>query len=102
MAAASKLKELKVNLSLLKKFVIELEESLKIADAIKASEASSKVEDYVVEMSKAIGLASGAAAEASMLVKDIQTCVAAQSLVAAADAEIAAELGTKGSKGGAN
>lgn len=64
----------KIDLTLLKQLVGELEAILATADGIQ-QESPSKNNDYVIEMSKAVGLASGAALEATMLVSDIQTLV---------------------------
>ena len=63
-------KGLKVDLTLLKRLVSELEASLASADVVK--EAALNSNDYVVEVSKAAGLASGLVVEATMLIGDIQ------------------------------
>lgn len=56
----------KVNLDLLKKLVGELESSLQNSEAVKSDN-----NEYVVELSKAAGLAAGVMQEASLLVLDI-------------------------------
>lgn len=61
----------KVDLTLLKKLIGELEMSLAAAEVLKSSSDKIDVNDYVVEMSKAIGLASGVSGEAALLVADI-------------------------------
>lgn len=64
----------KVNLTLLKKLVGELEASLTTAESIKSS-VNSDVNEYIIEMSKAAGLCAGVMSEAGMLVGDVQTMV---------------------------
>jgi hypothetical protein len=59
-----------INLTLLKKFVSELENSLSAAEAVRAS-PSGDSQDYLVEMAKASGLAVSASQEATMLLGDI-------------------------------
>jgi hypothetical protein len=61
----------KVDLDLLKRLVAELEISLNTAYGIKTDLKSEK-EEYVIEMSKATGLASGVMTEAALIVGDIQ------------------------------
>lgn len=58
----------KVNLDLLKKLVGELESSLNTAEGVKSDH-----NEYVVELSKAAGLAAGVMQEASFLVLDIHS-----------------------------
>lgn len=67
----------KVNLALLKRLVSELEASVNTADAIKTAVDSGEGKDheYIVEMSKAAGLAAGVMSESSMLIMDIQSLV---------------------------
>ena len=60
----------KVDLTLVKKLVSELESSLAAAEGIKT--AKGDVSDYIVELSKSAGLAAGIMQEASMLVMDVQ------------------------------
>ena len=70
----------KVDLTLLKKLVGELENTLNTADGIKKSGSpsnSTNVNDYIVEMSKATGLATGVMQEAAMLIMDIGSFVGA-------------------------
>ena len=66
--------KMKVNLSILKKLVAELEAGLDAAEGLKTKEDAS-IGDYVVEMSKAAGLAAGIMQEGSFLVNDIQAVV---------------------------
>jgi hypothetical protein len=63
----------KVDLTLLKKLVGELESSLTTADGIKTAEGD--VTEYIVELSKAAGLTAGVMQEAGMLIGDIQSQV---------------------------
>jgi hypothetical protein len=62
-------KNVKVDLTLLKKFVSELELNLTVADGIQV--AKGDVSDYLVEMAKSAGLALSISQEATMLVGDI-------------------------------
>lgn len=64
-------KAYKVDLTLIKKLVGELETSLATAEGMRTTSEPMDVNEYVVEMSKAIGLASGISSEASLLVADI-------------------------------
>jgi len=57
----------KVDLTLLKKLVIELEASLTTAEGVVETDHNG----YFVEMSKGAGLAAGVMQEASMLIMDI-------------------------------
>ena len=66
--------KLKVDLTLLKQLVSELETTMAAADLMPADTATA-TNDYVIEVSKAIGLASGVVLEASMLVSDIQVII---------------------------
>lgn len=71
-------KATKVNLDLLKKLVNELESALTLSNNIKDSKAgdvSQYMSEYVVEMSKASGLAAGVMTEASLIVTDIQALI---------------------------
>jgi hypothetical protein len=67
----------KVNLTLLKRLVSELEASIATAETIKTSAETSDGtnNEYIVEMSKAAGLAAGVMSESSMLIMDIQSLV---------------------------
>lgn len=65
----------KIDLTLLKKLVGELESSLGTADGIKAVEGD--ITEYIVEMAKAAGLCAGVMQEAAMLVADVQSNVMA-------------------------
>lgn len=61
----------KVNLTVLKRLVSELEASLLIAEGIKPSSDPDKVEG-LIEYSKALGLTTSILAEAGFLMGDIQ------------------------------
>lgn len=63
----------KVDLTLLKRLVGELESTLATAEGIKND--SQDVNEYVVEMQKAAGLAAGVMTEATLLVGDIAVAV---------------------------
>lgn len=63
------LKNVKVDLTLLKKFIAELELNLSVADGIHATKGN--VNDYLVEMAKSAGLAVSVSQEANMVVGDI-------------------------------
>ncbi len=64
----------KVDLTLLKRLVGELEAHLQKAESIKQS--GNKVgEEYVVEMSRAVGMTSGIMQEATLLISDIHTVI---------------------------
>lgn len=70
-------KNAKVDLKLLKRLVGELEASLATADGIKedTEAAEGDVQEYIVEMSKCIGLVTGVVAEATCLLGDIQVAI---------------------------
>jgi hypothetical protein len=69
--------KLKVDLSSLKRLVSELELQLGHADSLVEIELSKeKLNDYIVEMSKATGLASGIIKESTMLIDDIDNLIA--------------------------
>jgi hypothetical protein len=70
----------KVNLKILHALVKELETLLDQADALAETEAEPHL--YTVEMSKAMGVASGIMAEAGLLIGDIQVLSSNQSLKA--------------------
>lgn len=57
----------KINLDILTKLVDELKVSLETADTLKNNHT-----DYVVELSKAMGLCTGIMTESTMLIGDIQ------------------------------
>lgn len=81
----------KIDLTLLKKFVGELEASLTTADGIKTAEGD--ITEYIVELSKAAGLCAGIMQEAGMLVADVQQHVmAVQSPAPAAKGDIFEKL----------
>lgn len=66
--------KMKVDLSIIKKLIEELESGLEAAEQLKTKDGA-KISDYVVEMSKAAGLAAGIMQEGTFLVNDIQTMV---------------------------
>jgi hypothetical protein len=61
----------KIDLTLLKRLVSELESTLNTAEGIKTDVQANKIE-WVVELDKATGLAAGIMTEAGMLAGDIQ------------------------------
>lgn len=61
----------KIDLSLLKKFVSELENSLTAAEAVRLS-TEGNPHEYLVELSKAGGLAVSVSQEVTMLLGDVQ------------------------------
>lgn len=64
----------KVDLTLLKKFVTNLEESLNAAEKLRGAE-DNDTHATIMEFAKASGLAAGIMQEASMLVGDIQSLI---------------------------
>ena len=115
--------KVKVNLTLVKRFIDELEKALDAAELIKESAGAvfdndfevrrlaSVSDDYILAMYKASGFASGAADEAKLLMTDIHALIKAQSMLAATaalesylDSEKKAMggKGSGGSKPGAN
>jgi hypothetical protein len=66
----------KVDLTLLKKLIGELEISLATADTIKSGVATTNNHDYIIEMAKAAGLAAGTMQEAALIVSDISVLTA--------------------------
>lgn len=64
----------KIDLTLLKKLVGELENSLNNASNI-STDVDADLNEYIVEMSKAVGLCAGIMRESSMLIGDIHTAV---------------------------
>jgi hypothetical protein len=88
----------KVDLKLLKKLVGELESSLATADGLKdGSDAS----EYVVEMSKCAGLASGVMSESVALIGDIQVLIQKASGLSPKEDPLSKILGiVKGGGGG--
>lgn len=66
----------KIDLTLLKKLVIELERGLESCDKIKFDENGDQ-SDFIIEMSKSTGLVTGIMQESSMLIGDIQSIVKA-------------------------
>ena len=63
----------KIDLTLLKKLVGELESTLATAEGIKND--AGDVNEYVVEMQKGAGLAAGVMTEATLLIGDIAVAV---------------------------
>lgn len=75
------LKANKVDLTLLKRLVSELESSLSSADEVKelkTDKTAASINDSVVELSKAMGLTSGIMQEATLLMMDIQSVIRSQ------------------------
>jgi hypothetical protein len=62
-------KNAKVDLTLIKRLIGELESTLATAESIKTD--SKDMVEYIVEMQKAAGLASGVMTEAGLLIGDI-------------------------------
>jgi len=65
----------KVDLSLLKKLTEELEQGLNAAEEKRAAGSSSHNLEYLVELSKAMGLASSIAFESAALMQDIRVLI---------------------------
>lgn len=65
----------KIDLTILKRMVSELEFSIQKAEAITGTTSADKVET-IVELNKATGLAAGVLTEAGLLMADIQHLVA--------------------------
>jgi hypothetical protein len=61
----------KVDLTLIKKFISSLEQSLAVSDEIRTKQGD--VSEYLIELSRAAGIASGIMQEAGLLVADIQS-----------------------------
>jgi hypothetical protein len=68
-------KNAKIDLTLIKKLLGELETSLATAEGIKADAPESDVTDYIVELSKAAGLAANVMTEAGLLTGDIAAAI---------------------------
>jgi hypothetical protein len=66
----------KIDLTVLKRMVEELEASLGRADEIRAKPTAENRVDWIVELNKATGLAAGVLTEAGLLMGDIQHLVA--------------------------
>lgn len=64
----------KVDLTVLKRLVSELESLLATAEGIKTDVSGDKVE-YVVEMNKATGICAGILTESGLLMGDIQSLI---------------------------
>jgi hypothetical protein len=64
----------KIDLTILKRMVAELEASVNTAEAIRTDVKADKVE-WIVELNKATGLAAGVLTEAGLLMGDIQHMV---------------------------
>ena len=90
--------DVKVSLDLLKKLVNTLESTLAAAEAIMADKTPENVSDYVVEMSKCMGLAAGVAQESSMLVGDMRQAIKLNTSPSSKDDDALASLldGLKG------
>lgn len=93
-----------VDLTLIKRLVSELEQTL--TDGYKLNTETTKNE-YIVEMSKALGLTTGIVSEATMLMGDIGGIMRFSSSPASLDGSLAKVLGgtgtpSKGSPTGSN
>lgn len=64
----------KIDLTILKRMVAELEASVNTAEAIRTDVKADKVE-WIVELNKATGLAAGVLTEAGLLMGDLQHMV---------------------------
>jgi hypothetical protein len=83
----------KVNLTLLKKLVGELEKSLAAADALADSVGETTTVEYITEMARASGLAGIITQEDSMLIKDIYTLIRlSQGPTSSSESDVMAEL----------
>lgn len=87
----------KVDLTVLKRLVSELEAELATADGIKTDVSADKVE-WLVSLNKATGLAAGILTEAGLLMGDIQQLVAGGPSAGAPDKDFLNKLlgGLKG------
>lgn len=85
----------KVNLQLLKKLVETLESQISSAEALATSDDCN---EYIVELSKCLGLASGVALEATALCGDIQVLVKGAPLASAKEDMLEKLLGKVPSK----
>lgn len=96
-------KEAKVSLVLVKKLIGELEVVLDKANGLSETKETSDVNEYIVELAKASGVAAAVAQEATLLVGDIKHLIKVHSTPSASakDDELAALLGlVKGSNSG--
>jgi len=93
-------KDAKIDLTLLKKLVGELEATLATADGIKAEKTEENVSDYVVEMSKCAGLAAGVAEEATLLIADVRQAIRYNTSPAPKDDTLSSILGVLKGSGG--
>lgn len=73
------LKASRVNLSLLKRLVSELETTLISVDELKPVAEENATNEAIVELSKAVGIADGIVQEASLLMMDIKVVVRSHS-----------------------
>lgn len=87
----------KVDLTVLKRLVSELEAELATADGIKTDVNADKVE-WLVSLNKATGLAAGVLTEAGLLMGDIQQLVAGGPSAMSPDKDLLTKLlgGLKG------
>lgn len=65
-------KDVKVSLVLLKQLVESLETSLNATEAIAEERDPARINEYVIEMSKCMGIAAGLVQESTLIVGDIQ------------------------------
>lgn len=89
-----------VDLTLLKRFVNELEIALKAADKARVDLSESDSSTYLVELSKATGLAASVSQEAVMLVGDIRKQILKIQNPAASSSVLEKFLGAKLKGGG--
>lgn len=86
----------KIDLSIVKRLMAELESIVQHAEDIKTDVSGDKIE-YVVEMSKAAGICAGIIGETGMLMGDIQSLVHGASAPSASKADFLEKiLGLKG------
>lgn len=68
-------KEVKVSLVLLKQLYESLESSINAADAVIEDKDPKKINEYIIEMSKCMGIAAGVVQEATLVIGDIRAAV---------------------------
>jgi len=90
----------KIDLTLLKKLLGELENHLNTAGGIQDAEGD--IHEYIIEMSRAAGLAAGVMSEAGMIIGDIHHSVKALSVGSPSKTDFLEKLlgGLSGLKGG--
>jgi len=93
-------KDVKVDLTLLKKLIVELENSLATADGIRAEETDENIHNYIVEMSKASGVAAGIVEEATLLISDCRQAIRYNTSAIGKDDPLSSLLGVLKGSGG--